>query len=81
MLRKRGFAGEIGAIYVLRSQQGAGVGRALMNLMARDLLARPMPSASLWVLRENVKARSFYDRLDGSIIAEKEITEGETTLH
>jgi hypothetical protein len=52
-----------------------------MNLMARDLLARPMPSASLWVLRENVKARSFYDRLDGSIIAEKEITEGETTLH
>ena len=81
MLRKRGFAGEIGAIYVLRSQQGAGVGRALMNLMARDLLARLMPSASLWVLRENVKARSFYERLGGSIIAEKEITEGETTLH
>lgn len=77
-MRERGF---IGAIYILRSQQGAGVGRSLMGLMARDLVARPMPSASLWVLRENERARRFYEGLGGTIIAEKEVTEGDTILH
>ena len=80
-IRERGFAGEFGAIYILRSQQGAGVGRALMNLMARDLFARSVPSASLWVLRENVGARGFYEGLSGTIIVEKEVAEGDTTLH
>ena len=79
-MRERGFTGEIGAIYILRSQQGAGVGRSLMGLMARDLMARPMPSASLWVLRENERARRFYEGLGGTIIAEKEVTEGDTIL-
>ena len=80
-MRDRGFAGEFGAIYILRSQQGAGMGRALMNLMARDLVARPMPSAGLWVLRENVGARSFYEGLGGTIIIERQVAEGDTTLH
>ena len=72
---------EIGAIYILRSQQGAGAGRALMSLMARDLVARTMPSASLWVLRDNMGARGFYEGLGGTIIFEKEVTEGGKTLH
>lgn len=80
-MRERGFAGEIGAIYVLRSQQGGGVGRALMSLMARDLMARPVSGASLWVLHENVGARGFYEGLGGVIIIEKEVAEGDTTLH
>ncbi|MCW1381976.1 GNAT family N-acetyltransferase [Novosphingobium sp. KCTC 2891] len=80
-LRERGFAGEIGAIYILRSQQGAGVGRALMSLMAHDLAARLMPGASLWVLRENVGARGFYKGLGGAIIFEKEVAKGDATLH
>ncbi len=80
-MRERGFAGEIGAIYILRSQQGAGMGHALMRLMARDLIARPMPSASLWVLRQNAGARGFYEGLGGTIIIEKEVAEGDTTLH
>lgn len=79
-MRERGFTGEIGAIYILRAQQGAGVGRALMSLMARDLVARSMPRASLWVLRENVGARCFYEGLSGAIIVEKEVAEGDTTL-
>ncbi|SEN76529.1 Ribosomal protein S18 acetylase RimI [Sphingomonas gellani] len=81
VMRESGFTGEIGAIYILRSQQGAGVGRALMSLIARDLVERPIPSASLWVLRENVRARGFYDGLGGAIITEKEVAEGDTTLH
>jgi ribosomal protein S18 acetylase RimI-like enzyme len=80
-LRERGFVGEIGAIYVLRSQQGAGVGRSLMRLMAHDLAARAMPSASLWVLRENVRARGFFKRTGGAIVAEKVDIERNSTLH
>ncbi len=80
-MRERGFAGEIGAIYVLRSHQGAGVGRALMSLMARDLLARPLPGASLWVLRENVGARRFYESLGGAITADKEVVEADANFH
>lgn len=80
-MRARGFAGEFGAIYILRLQQGAGVGRALMTLMARDLEARSMPSAGLWVLRENSSARGFYERLGGTIIIEREVADGDTTLH
>lgn len=80
-MRGCGFAGEIGAIYVLRSQQGGGVGRALMSLMARDLMARPVLGASLWVLRENVGARGFYEGLGGAIIMEKELAESNATLH
>ena len=80
-MRERGFAGEIGAIYILRSQQGGGMGRALMSLMARDLMARPVSGASLWVLRENVGARGFYEDLGGAIITEKEVAESDTNLH
>lgn len=80
-MRERGFAGEFGAIYILRSQQGAGTGRALMTLMARDLEARSMRSAGLWVLRENVGARGFYEGLGGTIIIEKEVADGDTTLN
>ncbi|KQN80723.1 hypothetical protein ASE90_13935 [Sphingomonas sp. Leaf67] len=79
-MRKRGFAGEFGAIYILRSQQGAGVGRPLMTLMARDLKARSMPSAGLWVLFNNSGARGFYERLGGTIIIEREVADGDTTL-
>ena len=80
-MRARGFAGEIGAIYVLRSLQGVGVGRTLMSLMARDLVARPISRASLWVLHENVGARRFYGTLGGTVIGEKEVVEDDTTLH
>jgi ribosomal protein S18 acetylase RimI-like enzyme len=80
-LRDRGFVGEFGAIYVLRSHQGGGVGRALMRLMARDLMARSMPSASLWVLDGNARARALYERLGGTILADKETVDGGVTLH
>jgi ribosomal protein S18 acetylase RimI-like enzyme len=80
-MRERGFAGEFGAIYILRSQQGAGVGRTLMTLMARDLDGRSMASAGLWVLRDNFAARGFYEGLGGTIITEREVADGDMTLH
>jgi ribosomal protein S18 acetylase RimI-like enzyme len=64
-LQARGFTGEIGAVYVLRCCQGAGVGGALMRLMARALFEAGHAGASLWVLRDNIPARRFYERLGG----------------
>lgn len=70
-LRERGFDGEIGAIYVLQSHQRAGVGGALMRLMAQNLLDRGRTAATLWVLRENASARLFYERLGGAPAGER----------
>lgn len=70
-LEERGFDGEIGAIYVLKSHQRAGIGIALMRLMAQSLLGRGRKGASLWVLRENQLARAFYERLGGTLIGER----------
>ena len=79
-MRERGFNGEVGAIYVLRSHQRAAVGRSLMGLMARDLIARRLASASLWVLRDNMGARRFYEGLGGSLIGEKMVAAGDASL-
>jgi ribosomal protein S18 acetylase RimI-like enzyme len=67
-----GLDAEVEAIYVLRSSQGRGVGRALVRTMAADLFRRGHRGMSLWVLRENAKARRFYERLGGVVVAEKE---------
>lgn len=71
-LRARGFPGEISAIYVLQGAQNAGTGRRLMRAAARSLHDRGCHAASLWVLRDNQPARSFYERLGGAVIGEKE---------
>jgi ribosomal protein S18 acetylase RimI-like enzyme len=71
-LRNRGYDGEIGAIYVLRSYQGSGGGKALMRLMAHRLLDQGRTAAALWVLRDNVPARTFYERLGGLEVGQRE---------
>jgi ribosomal protein S18 acetylase RimI-like enzyme len=71
MLAELGFGGEIGAIYVLRSHQHLGIDRSIMSLMAQALLEADRRAASLWVLRENRVARTFYERLGGKVVGEK----------
>jgi ribosomal protein S18 acetylase RimI-like enzyme len=63
------FAGEISAIYVLRCAQRLGIGRRIMAAMAQDMLARSLPSTSLWVLETNAPARRFYAELGGVEVA------------
>ncbi|CAN5345369.1 GNAT family N-acetyltransferase [soil metagenome] len=70
-LADAGFGGEIGAIYVQRSHQHRGIGRAIMSAMAQALSALGQDAASLWVLRENFPARAFYEGLGGEIVGEK----------
>ena len=80
VLEEQGFSGEVGAIYVLRSHQHAGVGKSLMSLMARKLSGQGRSAATLWVLRENVSARTFYEGLGGVLVGEREDEHSGTKL-
>jgi len=71
-LMDQGYDGEFGAIYVLRAFQGQGIGARLLGKMSLDLVGRGFRGAALWVLRENLRARRFYEYHGGQIIAERE---------
>jgi ribosomal protein S18 acetylase RimI-like enzyme len=75
-----GFEGEFSALYVLKAHQRQGLGRRLMAPMARDLMARGLRSAALWVLRENEPARRFYEALGAQSIGARVETHGDVDL-
>lgn len=79
-LADAGFGGEVGAMYVLRSHQNRGVGRLIMAAMSQFLSGLGHKAASLWVLRENTRARTFYEGLGGEIVGEKREEQPEATL-
>ncbi len=64
-LRAAGYAGEVGALYMLQAAHGRGAGRALMLAAFRHLAACGHRGAALWVLATNAPARRFYERLGG----------------
>jgi ribosomal protein S18 acetylase RimI-like enzyme len=57
--------GEVYAIYVRDEHQRGGVGRALLAEAARRLHEHGLRALLIWVLRENAKGRSFYERMGG----------------
>ena len=56
---------EIHTLYVLRQAQGAGLGARLMIEMTRALAAQGATSLMISVLRDNLRARGFYEHLGG----------------
>jgi ribosomal protein S18 acetylase RimI-like enzyme len=62
--------GEIYMLYVLADYRRAGVGRALLRACADHCLARGLFSASIWVLRDNDRARRLYETLGAVQIGE-----------
>jgi ribosomal protein S18 acetylase RimI-like enzyme len=71
-LKDKGYDGEVSAIYVLREFQKRRIGRRLFNAMFSDLNRRGFDAAALWVLRDNLRARRFYEHFGGKVIAERE---------
>jgi ribosomal protein S18 acetylase RimI-like enzyme len=71
-LKEKGYDGEVGAIYVLREYQKRKIGTRLLGAMSSDLLGRGFSAAALWVLRDNLRARRFYEHFGGTVIAERE---------
>lgn len=69
------YKGELNAIYILRSAQGRGTGRALVRAVVDALLASNLDSMMVWVLAEN-PACKFYEHLGGQRIGEKEVEIG-----
>jgi ribosomal protein S18 acetylase RimI-like enzyme len=55
-------AAEVARIYVAPEAAGLGVGGTLLAHAVADLLSRGYTCATLWVLRENQRARRFYER-------------------
>lgn len=66
----RTYLGELYAIYIEDAYQAAGWGRGLVAASARWLEAHGMRSMLVWVLRDNLRARGFYERLGGEYVAE-----------
>jgi ribosomal protein S18 acetylase RimI-like enzyme len=64
---RRGVKGEaeISTLYLLRLAQGQGLGAQLMAEMARALSAQGATSLMISVLRDNIRARGFYEHLGG----------------
>lgn len=58
--------GEIHTLYVLREAQGHGLGRRLVGDAARALAAHGAESLMISVLRDNHRARAFYEHLGGA---------------
>lgn len=56
-----GYTGEISVLYLRRRIQRRGVGRRLLGAMAAHLLEHGCDSAGLWVFRDAVQARRFYE--------------------
>ena len=61
----QGGEAEIHTLYVLRQAQGAGLGAQLMSQMARAMAAQAATSLMISVLRDNIRARGFYEHLGG----------------
>ncbi|MFN3512418.1 MAG: GNAT family N-acetyltransferase [Phenylobacterium sp.] len=56
---------EIATLYVLRAAQGRGLGRRLVQGLARVFAANGAASLTISVLRDNLPARRFYEHLGG----------------
>lgn len=63
---------EVFAIYLLDKVKRRGIGRRLMDGVFSHLAAQGFRSVGLWVLKENVAARGFYEALGGRAGAEQE---------
>jgi ribosomal protein S18 acetylase RimI-like enzyme len=74
------YKGELYAIYLLESAQRRGYGRELVRAIAGGLRDMGLDDMIVWVLRDNVTARDFYERLGGIYVRTQPITIGSVTL-
>ena len=63
--------GEVQTLYVLARAQGSGLGRRLIAAAARALAAQGAASLMISVLRDNHRARGFYEHLGGAAEPER----------
>jgi L-amino acid N-acyltransferase YncA len=74
-----GFQGELYAIYLRDEAKGRGHGRALLDAVARFLIANGVRSMLIWVLADN-PSRKFYEACGGHEAAHKKVVIGGAEL-
>ena len=62
------YRGELYAIYTLKEYQLHGLGRHLVQSMARDLQNADMTEMLLWVFETNLASHRFYETLGGCYV-------------
>jgi L-amino acid N-acyltransferase YncA len=74
------YRSEVYSIYIVADQQRQGTGRRLMTTAAGWLRAHGFQTMLVWVLRDNISSRAFYEALGGRYLREKSITIGGAEL-
>ena len=64
------YDGELMAVYVLQEHQRKHIGKKLVNLIVKNLLANNVKSMVVWVLKGNPNYK-FYEILGGKYIGQK----------
>lgn len=62
--------GEVYGIYLLEDHKGKGIGRALFEETRLCLKKRGLSPFLLWALKDNKRARAFYERQGGILVDE-----------
>jgi len=64
---KYDYEGELYAIYLLKTYQGKGIGKKLVQMIAEQLFREQMHSMLVWVLKDN-DSKYFYESLGGKYV-------------
>ena len=70
------YRGELYALYLLQQAQRQGLGRKLVDLVMHELCGRGFSSMLLWVLKDNLPSRKFYEAMGRVTLREKPIEIG-----
>ncbi|ACL57853.1 GNAT family N-acetyltransferase [Methylobacterium nodulans] len=62
--------GEIDEIYLAPAYQGLGYGTRLFKAVRNDLRDRDVSRVAVWSLADNLRARDFYERMGGQVVAQ-----------
>lgn len=73
------FKGEVYTLYVHPDFQNVGIGEQLLRRLFRELAAKGMDSAVIWVLAPN-PSRFFYERVGGKRVGDRDEELWGTTL-
>ena len=71
---KLGMQAELTAIYLRPAWQRSGIGRRMLQKVARTLQAQGAQSLLAWVISGNAIARNFYEDLGGVLLHEQAFT-------
>jgi GNAT superfamily N-acetyltransferase len=71
---KLGMNAELTAAYLRPAWQRSGIGRRMVQKVARTLQAQGSNSLLVWVIADNAIARNFYEELGGALLLEQKFS-------